>query len=186
MDAAMTRLRRAEGFSLADVVVATAIGAVMTAVSVPVASRMVESTQMATTTRIVERELQTARLKAVSKNRPMRVRFNCPAPGQVRIIEVTGVTATDSASNRCDESVFPYPGPADSNPATPAHDGPITRLPLLATVSGPDLQFSTRGTAMTLSGGTAKAIAGSTSLTLTRKTDTATVTINGLGRITIK
>lgn len=176
---------RADGFSLADILVATALGTVMTVVSVPVASRMVESTQMITATRIVERELQTARLKAVSKNRPMRVRFNCPGPGQIRIVELTGVTSTDTASNRCDESAFPYPGPPDSDPATPANDGPIRRLPLLATVEGLDVQFSTRGTAMTVTGGTAKAIAGSASLTVTRQKDTTAVMINGLGRITI-
>ena len=87
-------------------------------------------------TREVERQLQTARLKAVSANRPLRVRFNFPAVWQLRIIEVTGVAATDLDGNRCDEARFPFHGPNDADPATPALDGPVRMLHFTITLTG--------------------------------------------------
>src|SRR5581483_7584878 len=86
--------------------------------------------------RDVERELQFARLKAVTTNRPMRVRFDCPAPGQFRVVEVIGTPAapdpndSDTFLNRCNETQFPYsPTGADQSRLTrPNNDGPIRRL----------------------------------------------------------
>jgi hypothetical protein len=85
--------------------------------------------------RVVERQLQTARLKAVTNSRAMRVRFACPATGQVRILEVTGVAATDSAGNRCDPAAYPYPGPNDALRSTPSMDSPVVYLPAGTAVS---------------------------------------------------
>ena len=75
-------------------------------------------------TRLVERELQTARLKAVSTNRRLRVRPNCPATGYIRTVEVLG-TAADTASGRCSQTTYPFP-PSDQDMITrPNFDGPV-------------------------------------------------------------
>lgn len=176
----------AAGFTLADVVVTIAIGLVLTAIAVPVGTRMMDSTQLLNGTRLVEREFQTARMWAVSRNRPMRVRLNCPGPGQVRIVEITGVTTTDTATNRCDESAFPYPGPADSDPATPAHDGAVKQLGQGVSVDGPDLQFSPRGTVDVVVGGVSQPIRTPVTVTVVRDSDQSLLKVNRLGRITIE
>ena len=79
------------------------------AMSVPVMTDMTESTKLNEAARLVEREMQDARLKAVTVNRPLRVRLNCPSSGYIRTVEVLGTTA-DSASNRCLVSAYPFPG----------------------------------------------------------------------------
>jgi hypothetical protein len=136
----------------------------------------------------VERELQTARLKAVSLNRPMRVRFNCPASGQFRLVEVIGIAGTDNSTTRCDQVQYPYPGPQDNDPTTPQADGPIQYLDQ-ATVTGTNqiVEFRANGTAWTVSAsGTVSAISGETSLTVTRKSKTKVVSVNALGKIRIQ
>ena len=50
----------------------------------------------------------------------MRVRFNCPSTGKFRILEVTGVATTDNATNRCDATAYPSPGPNDTLRSTPS------------------------------------------------------------------
>ena len=41
----------------------------------------------------LEREFQSARLRAVIANRSLRVRLNCPAAGYYRTVEVLGTAA---------------------------------------------------------------------------------------------
>lgn len=122
------------GYSLVDLLAVLALAAVLMAISVPAISGMGDSVRLGNSMRDVERELQTARLKAVTANRPIRVRFNCPAAGQFRMVEVIGTknvpVAADAAaaSVRCSQATYPYPA-ADANPLTlPNDDGPIRRL----------------------------------------------------------
>jgi hypothetical protein len=53
---------------------------ILAAVAVPSFQAMALEMRLGQGAREVERELQTARLKAVTTNRPVRVRFNCPEP----------------------------------------------------------------------------------------------------------
>ena len=56
----------------------------------------------------------------------MRVRFNCPATGQMRVVEVTGNAAIDTAGDRCDLGAYPYP---DTDASTaPNNDGPVLQM----------------------------------------------------------
>jgi Tfp pilus assembly protein FimT len=180
------RLRSARGFTMTDILVAIGLGVTLTGIAVPVATSAMASMRLSNAGREVEREIQTARLRAVANNRPMQVRFNCPGPRQYRIVEVTGVAAVDGRADRCEESVFPYPGPADSDPATPAHDGPVRYLPNDIALSGADLLFTPKGTAMKLVAGTREAIAGTETISVTRDAAVATVTINALGKIRLQ
>jgi prepilin-type N-terminal cleavage/methylation domain-containing protein len=177
------------GFSLPELLMTVAIGVTLAAIAVPVIGNVVDGTKLNQAGRQVERELQTARLKAVSLNRRLRVRFNCPATGQFRFVEVVGVASTDNALNRCDPTAYPYPSTVDTNPLTPQSDGPVHYLDSLATVTGgfQNIEFRPNGTAWTIDGtGNATAINGLVTLTVTRQFKTKTVTINALGKIEIQ
>ena len=174
------------GFSLVDLVLVIALVSTITGIAVPVAANVAELMRLGVATRAVERELQSARLRAVSSNRQLAVRINCPGAGQLRIVEITGVAATDRDANRCDESRYPYPGPNDADPATPAVDGPVRRLHASLTLSGSDLLFSPNGTTQQLVGTAASRIATPVALTVSRNGESSSILVNGLGKISLQ
>jgi hypothetical protein len=140
---------------------------------------------------MVESELQQARLKAVSTNRIMRVRFNCPVAGQFRTVELIGTPSApatqDTASNRCALTAYPYPA-ADRNVVTlPNHDGTVKRLdPRVAFGAAPTIEFRPTGTAHAVNSdgtsGPPLATTG-TAITLTKGAVVKTVKVNGLGKV---
>lgn len=179
-------LRAASGFSLTEIMATLAVFSVLAAMAVPLTHDALEAHRVTIGARDVERELQTARIKAVTTNRPLRVRFNCPTTGQYRIVEVVGVAGTDSATNRCDAVAYPYPA-ADRNPATrPNFDGPIRFLDSRLTVAGSDLEFAPDGTTRQLVTGTPQPIGTTVTMTVAKGSTTRTVIVNGLGRIQIQ
>ena len=136
------------GFTLVDTLATVAIIATMAAIAAPQMIDGVDRMRLGMSARDVERELQFARLKSVSTNRPMRIRFNCPVAGQFRVVELVGTPrvplAADGAANRCDETVYPYrPTGSDANRLTrPNNDGALRRLQPLATfMVFPTLEF---------------------------------------------
>jgi hypothetical protein len=111
----------------------------MFAIALPAGKAALDSLELSNATRDVERELQTARMRAVSANQPMRVKFNCPADGHYRLVEVTGIPATDNAGSRCDETLFGYHGPKDK---AREHDDPLRRVGSgVNELIGPELEF---------------------------------------------
>ena len=124
----------------------------------------------------------------------MRVRFNCPAAGRYRVVELIGTpsvpTAADDAANRCDPAIYPFPAP-DNNPLTlPNLDGPVRFLPQGATFASFDvIEFWPDGTAHYRAGGGTNPwpMLSPTGLNLlvARKGKTATITVNGLGKISL-
>jgi Tfp pilus assembly protein FimT len=158
----------------------------MTALAAPVTTSFMRNVKARTAAQQVERTLQTARLKAVTTSRALRVRLDCPAAGQLRILEVTGVGATDTASNRCDPAAYPSPGPQDALRSTPAHDSPVVYLPTGATVTGAPtiLEFDPRGAVYAVAaGGAVTQLAGEVVWTVTRSGQSNTVSTNALGRV---
>jgi len=145
--------------------------------------------------RDVERELQFAKLKAVSTNRPMRVRFDCPSAGKLRVVEVIGTSAlpdandADAITNRCSETAYPYsPTGADRSRLTrPNNDGPVRTLFSGTTFTAKQtLEFWPNGTVHTpcqAACSTSGTQIGTVTLTLKRKTKTKNITVNGLGKI---
>ena len=185
--------RSAAGFTLIDIMVTIAIFAIIVGMAVPALTDVADSLRLGQATRDVERELQTARLKAVTSNRPIRVRFNCPIAGEYRMVELIGTPAApagaDTANNRCQESAYPTGG--DVNPLTrPNHDGPTRRLPTTVTFgAAPTLEFWPDGSVHQQSGATlpwpvVPANVG-TAVTLVKNTTIARITVNGLGKIQI-
>ena len=186
-------MRSAAGFSLVDMICVVAVFAILAGISVPAFQNVTEGYKLGQTVREVERELQTARLKAVTANRPLRIRFNCPAAGQYRITELIGTpsvpAAEDGAANRCQESVYPTPA-GDDNPLTrPNHDGAMRRLPAGITFGTANtLEFWPDGSVHQQAGATLPwpvvPVAG-TSVTLVKGSVTKRIDVNGVGKITL-
>ena len=68
-------------------------GRIVSVIGMPLLANISGSIELGDAARQVERELQSARMTAVSANQPMRVMFNCPAAGQYRLVELIGTPA---------------------------------------------------------------------------------------------
>jgi prepilin-type N-terminal cleavage/methylation domain-containing protein len=185
------RMQPRAGFSLIDMMVAISVMAILVAAAVPQLVNVAESVKLGQAQRDINQELNQARLRAVSANRPIRIRFNCPAVGQYRITELIGSpsvpAADDTANDRCSETKWRYP-PNDNDPATrPNHDGPTRYLPTGVTFgTAPTLEFWPNGTVHKQAAGenpwSVVDVAG-TAVTVVKGTSVKTVTVNGLGKI---
>jgi Tfp pilus assembly protein FimT len=173
----------ARGFSLTELMLLVAVAGTLMAIAVPVAKDLTATTRLNEAARLVERELQDARLRAVSSNRSLRVRTNCPSAGFLRSVEVLG-TAVDTAANRCLHSAYPYP--ADTDLMTrPNYDGPVRTIPNQATVTTTIIEFAPDGTARLVTNGVAETMAAQT-ITITRQSKSRTVTVNAAGKVQIQ
>ena len=172
------------GFSLTELMLVVAVVATIAGAAIPVLGDVNDSIKLGEAARLVERELQDARLKAVSSNRPLRVRTNCPGVGYIRRVEVIG-TAEDNATNRCQPSAYPFP--ADNDIMTrPNHDGPVMLIPNGATVGNATIQFNPDGTAYQVVSNVVTTISGDLSLSVVRKSSYRTVTVNALGKVNLQ
>jgi hypothetical protein len=129
--------------------------------------------------------IRSARYSAVSKNRTVRVRFNCPAANQFRIVEVVGSNAIDAAADRCSAAAYPYP---DSNPAAaPNIDGPVMILPDGSQFGAfQDLEINTAGRVTPLTAcPTCAGAAPPATVTLGNGYDTRTITVTANGQVLI-
>jgi hypothetical protein len=188
-----------------ELLLVVSIIAVIGVVAVPAIANMLPSMRVGMSARSVERQLHAARLKAVSTNRPMRVRFNCPIAGQYRMVELIGTpsspTAADNAAaaTRCSETGYPYPDVASGVFDLPNNDGPVQQLDRDVTfVSMQTIEFWPDGTAH-VDAGTGDPWPAIPSddpveitVRLTKGTSTQqaaslkTIEVNGLGRIRIQ
>jgi prepilin-type N-terminal cleavage/methylation domain-containing protein len=122
------------GFSLIELMLVVAVVAIVGVIGIPAINNMLPSLRVSSSARAVERQLQTARLKSVSSNRPIRVRFNCPAADQYRMVELIGTTDvpadddTADAATRCSQETYPYPDVATGVFDLPNNDGPVQTL----------------------------------------------------------
>ena len=184
-------VRQDRGFSLIELLVTTALIVIVSAMAVPLMTNASDAIKLSQATRQVERELQTARLKAVSVNQPMRIRFDCPAAKQYRMVELVGTpsvpAATDSAANRCSLANFPYPA-ADKDMLTrPNNDGPLRQIE--ASVSfqqSTTIEFWPDGSAHSNTGGVnpwPTIASPGTNIILVRNGKTRTVLVNGVGKV---
>jgi prepilin-type N-terminal cleavage/methylation domain-containing protein len=185
--------RSAAGFTLIDMIVVVAVFGILAGISVPALRNLTEGYKLGQSIREVERELQSARLKSVTANRPLRVRFDCPAAGQYRTVELIGTPSVpapeDAAANRGQETTYPSPA-SDRNPLTrPNHDGPMRRLPTGITFSAArTLEFWPDGTVHQQNGVTVPwpvVPTAGTSITLAKGAVTKRIDVNGVGKITL-
>jgi prepilin-type N-terminal cleavage/methylation domain-containing protein len=174
--------RSERGFSFTELMMVVAVAGTMMVFALPILTDMSEGAKLNAAAREVERELQSARLKAVTVNRLLRVRLNCPAAGYFRTVEVLN-NATDLAANRCLVTAFPFPAPDTDIMTRPNHDGPMRILPVNSTVTGQIIEFRPDGTAMEVVSNVAQAIATTVTITVTRYDKSKSVTVNGAGKI---
>jgi type II secretory pathway pseudopilin PulG len=186
-------LASSAGFTFPDLMVVVGIIGVLAAISIPPILTLADSVRLQQTAREVERELQTAKQRAVANKRPIRLRFNCPAAGQYRLVELVGSARSPAADDdptsidRCRTERYPFPA-QDADPATrPNLDGPVRRLdPTVSFGAVQTIEFWSDGTAHWDTGvGTpwVQLPVTGTTLTLTRASKTASITVNGLGKV---
>jgi prepilin-type N-terminal cleavage/methylation domain-containing protein len=182
----MAAFRTSErGFSLNELMLVIAVSGTMMAIAVPVMTDLGESTKLSSAARELERELQSARLKAVTSNQVLRVRLNCPAAGYYRTVEYLN-GPEDSQTNRCLLGAYPFPAGDTDLMTRPNYDGPLRMLPHGATVTGDVLEFHPDGTAFRLVSNVATAITSPVTITVTRKGKSKAMTINGAGKIQLQ
>lgn len=172
------------GFSLTELALTVAIAAILMTIALPTLTAMSDATKLSAAAQQVERELQTTRMRAVSKNRTLRLWTNCPQTGYFRSVELLA-TSADNAKTRC--SIATYPWPSNTDLASPPnYDGPLRQMLNDATVSDGWLEFRPDGTAWQVVSGTATTITTPVSITITRKSSTKTITVNELGKILLQ
>ena len=186
---------RETGFTLLEMLLTASVIIVVAGMAVPLMADVVGGMKLGDATRSVERELQTARLTAVSANQPMRVHFNCPAAGRYRMVELIGTpkvpAAADSAADRCVLGSYPFPANADNNSLTrPNLDGALRELDGTVTfTSAQTIEFWPDGSAHMNTGGVNPwpPIAGTGfTITLTRNGKNKSILVNGVGKIQIQ
>lgn len=132
------------GFSLLELMTVLAVSSILFVMAGLQLQAAMRRYTLITATQTVGAAVRAARYQAVAKNRTLRLRFNCPAPGQLRLVEFVNDPAIDQAVDRCSETAYPFPDPDAA--ARPDVDGPVqilSRQTTLAAVS--DLQVDATG-----------------------------------------
>jgi Tfp pilus assembly protein FimT len=84
-----------------ELLVAVALISILAGIAIPSLSGSTSRNSVWTASEQIGSQIRQARLKAISRNTRFRIRFDCPAVGQYRVLQVTGVAATDDADDRC-------------------------------------------------------------------------------------
>ena len=178
------------GFSLVDIMVAVSVMAILAAGALPALVNVADSMKLGQGQRDVYQEMQTARLVAVASNRPMRIRFNCPAAGQFRLTELIGSPSkpdfNDTANDRCSDIKWKYPANDNDPTSRPNHDGPVRQLPNKVSFGATStLEFWPDGTIHKDAGRLPwdQVDLNGTAITVTKGTTVKTISVNGLGKI---
>jgi len=183
-------LRLDAGFTLVEVLIALMMFATLAAITVPLFKDFNDAIALGQSQRLVQTELQRARMGAVTTNHILRVRFNCPAAGQFRTVELIGTptvpAAADSAANRCSTTAYPFPA-ADNNVVTlPNLDGPVMRIDSKTSFTASQtIEFRPTGIAYSVNanGTSGTMLAGDAAITIAKGPHNKTVTVNALGKI---
>ena len=178
-------LRTEGGFSLTELMLTVAIAGTLMAVALPITNDLTATIKLNEATRMVERELADARLRAVSSNRALRVRTNCPGVGFIRTVEVIGNATLDDAANRCLATAYPWPPDTDLM-TRPNYDGPVRTLPNEATVGTVTLQFQPDGTVFAVVGNVVTRMSAEQTVTVARGPRSRSVKVNAAGKIQLQ
>ena len=190
-------LQSAGGFSLVDQMLTIGLLVTVAAIAVPSVVNTIDGQRLNMDAQSVQREMQLARLAAVTSNHAVRLRFNCPSAGYYRRVELlgsinnpnTGDDADSSAAVRCSTSKYPYPSP-DNDPLTrPNNDGPPVQLnSSVAFSSTQTLEFWPNGTVHLYNAAAAQwpPIVTPVNIILTKGATSRSITVNSLGKTQIQ
>ena len=111
------------GFTLIELLVALALIGILAAIGIPTLNESTNRNAVWTASEQIGSQIRQARLKAITRNTPFQVRFDCPADNQYRVLIVDG---TINDADRCDTSVtgdsgiLVVPAPVSFNDGLPA------------------------------------------------------------------
>jgi prepilin-type N-terminal cleavage/methylation domain-containing protein len=94
-------MRSNRGFTLMELMIALAMISILAAMGIPTLMESSRRNSVWSASELIGSQVRQARLKAISRNKSFRVRFDCPSTGMFRVLEVTGTAAIDNAANRC-------------------------------------------------------------------------------------
>jgi len=173
------------GFTLIEILFMLAVAAMLAGTAIPGISGAMRRFPLTTAIETVATQVRAARYQAVATNRTLRVRFNCPGVGQVRVVEVVNNPAIDDDPDRCSEEAYPYPDP---DPAAPPNaDGPVVFLPQGAQFEDvADVQIDNTGRAAPLTGCPAcVAVAPPALISVSNGYETQTIIVSAGGRVQV-
>lgn len=176
----------AAGFTLVEALIVSGVVAILAAAAAPSIGSSIRLYALNSSAQTVASTIRSARYSAVSKNRTVRVRFNCPAANQFRVVEVVGITAADSAADRCSETTYPYPDPDSA--VAPNLDGPVVLLPSDAQFGAlQDLEIDATGRVTPQTGCPACVTAASpATVVVSNGSQTRTLTISANGQVLLQ
>ena len=105
-------MRSERGFTLLEIIIVVGLIGVLGAIALPVLSESTNRNAVWTASEQIGSQVRQARLKAITRNSPFRVVFDCPATGQYRVLAVDGtIDDEDRCSNTVDgdSGVFVMP-----------------------------------------------------------------------------
>jgi prepilin-type N-terminal cleavage/methylation domain-containing protein len=111
-------MRSQRGYTLIELMLVLALIGITAAISVPVFIESNARSALWTASEQIGAAIRQTRLKAVSQNTTFRVVFDCPNPGQVRGLAMTGDPAIDDAGDRCEQTLDGDSGTIDMPPST--------------------------------------------------------------------
>jgi type IV fimbrial biogenesis protein FimT len=91
-------MRSEYGFTMFELLIVMALIAIFSAMGIPTLQESTRRNSVWSASELIGSQIRQARLKAISRNMSFQVRFNCPAAGQFRVLQVTG---TINDANRC-------------------------------------------------------------------------------------
>ena len=116
-----------------ELLVAMGLITIISAMAIPTIQESSVRNTVWTATEMIGVQVRQARLRAITKNITFRIRFDCPAAGQMRVLRVTGDALIDNAADRCTQYL--------------EHDSGIFQMPSQVTYTAalPVLQVTGRG-----------------------------------------
>src|SRR5688572_9089799 len=109
-------MQSSRGFTLIELLIALSMIGILAAMGIPVLMDSSNRNAVWTVSEAIASQVRQARLKAITRNTPFRVVFNCPANRQYRVLIVDG---TINDADRClntlqfDSGVFTLPTNVD-------------------------------------------------------------------------